>query len=83
MFITYPYCLTVTKYSEKKINKNNDKIKCKAILKYGKNKGNLCNKTNCKIHNKDKKCKAIIKSGKRKGETCNRIKCHYHKNITI
>ena len=57
---------------------------CPAILKYGKRKGQACDKLCCekycsrhnKLRIKNSKCKAdslcmvILKSGKRKGETC-------------
>lgn len=56
---------------------------CCHIIKSGRYKGNLCNKSCvhkfCTVHNKNKKikketnenkCCAILKSGKRKGEQC-------------
>ena len=77
-FIKCPYCLTITKFPEKKIKKEITN-KCLVIIKHGKNKGNICGRNNCKIH-KNKKCQVILKSGKRKGEKCNRIDCKYHKH---
>jgi hypothetical protein len=70
----------------KKIEEN--KIKCKATIKYGKNKDKMCGRINCKINGHDKyfdsednigKCKVIIKKGKNKEQICGRFKCIYHR----
>ena len=82
--IKCPYCSKKSKFNKlpEIITTCNT---CNTILKYGKNKGNKCGKTNCKRHKKiDAKCYIILKSGKRKGEQCSRNNCNYHKKtITI
>ena len=62
-----------------------DNIHCTRIIKSGKNKGNMCNKIDCKKHKNKIKinlCKNILKTGKMKGTQCNRSNCKIH-NIKI
>ena len=46
---TDPNIINAEKIEKEKTSKNI----CKAILKTGKNKGKLCNRINCKLHNND------------------------------
>lgn len=85
------YCSQITKnkickicgkyYIGEKCCNNKFDSKCTAIFKYGKNKGKICGKVNCKRHKQinNNICKNIIKSGPKKGQICNRINCKYHK----
>jgi hypothetical protein len=52
--IICPYCQIKTNMN--KITKSKPKLlktSCTTILKTGKNKGNICNRKNCMIHNKN------------------------------
>ena len=58
--------------------------KCEKIIKTGTKKGTVCNKINCKRHNKITQvvCSAILKTGVKKGTICNKINCKRH-NIIV
>jgi hypothetical protein len=61
------------------------KLLCPRIIKSGINKGNVCNKIECKKHKNKIKinlCKIILKTGKMKGTLCNRSNCKIH-NIIV
>jgi hypothetical protein len=69
-------------------------MKCQKIINSGHNKGQICERENCKNHNKNPsnselnsnkeifKCQSIIKNGKNKGVVCNKENCTKHKKIT-
>jgi|LauGreDrversion4_2_1035121.scaffolds.fasta_scaffold2097156_1 hypothetical protein len=53
-----------------------EKIPCVHVLTNGKNKGDLCNKNNCKKHS-GLPCNFILKNKK----LCNRFHCKKHHSV--
>ena len=55
-------------------------MSCQNLLKSGKNKGNVCGRTNCKYHNKevltcDCGCEKIQRKVKCRGSDCDKVGC--------
>ena len=79
-----PYCHKITKT----INKSDvpiTTVPCKAVIKSGINKGQICGKIKCNRHKLVKinnLCNAILKSGANKGKPCGKYQCKRH-NMTI
>ena len=92
--INYKYGKVKCLYCEKvSLPKLSDQIEiqtisifqCNFILKTGPNKGNVCDRVNCKYHKKIKEnnlenniCQIILKNGINKGKVCGRVNCSYH-----